>query len=473
MTKTENPEISQILLDLQIEYDSSLLLTQNPFGLITTKLILPGQVLAKIPQDSILSIKNTAISEILFSENITGLLGLALVILYERSLKTSPWYEYLSLINKSEYLPILWSPSHQSLLTNTDVGNALKEDLESLQDDYENIIVPLLLKYPILPKIDLQDYMNASSLVTSRGFYVDEERGECLIPFGDLLNHSLSEDVHFTTESDDEDDWESEDEDIPQAEVIDKEAVVIDTPVMEMIAIKEVKPNQEVFNTYGKHSNTDLLRLYGFCLKDNCFDYVEVTRDVILAKVEGDFEERIEFWEQVGGAVVEQLTELQQDAEDEDGSAIEEDEVDDEDEGDDDEEMEGEGHCKDENCHDEDCQACDDEDPVLDDFAFESTSKPSFALSAFLHLLLIPDEEFVEMAMELEKTIDYLVKIKNLMGDSSLYPRINEIYVAIAQDRLAGYPEWKGGKEKVFEYVKILRDGEIKILKGVVEKYQK
>jgi N-lysine methyltransferase SETD6 len=50
---------------------------------------------------------------------------------------------------------------------------------------------------------------------------------------------------------------------------------------------KAIKHGEEVFNTYGEHSNTDLLHMYGFVEEypQNVFDNVEILSDYLLRTI--------------------------------------------------------------------------------------------------------------------------------------------------------------------------------------------
>ncbi len=51
-----------------------------------------------------------------------------------------------------------------------------------------------------------------------------------------------------------------------------------------IISSKPIKCGEEVYNTYGEHSNTDLIHMYGFIEKpgENTFDSVEVNTDCFI-----------------------------------------------------------------------------------------------------------------------------------------------------------------------------------------------
>ncbi len=45
---------------------------------------------------------------------------------------------------------------------------------------------------------------------------------------------------------------------------------------LEIVAASDVAAGAEIHNTYGEHGNADLVRLYGFALRNNPFDEVRL-----------------------------------------------------------------------------------------------------------------------------------------------------------------------------------------------------
>jgi hypothetical protein len=109
---------------------------------------------------------------------------------------------------------------------------------------------------------------------------------------------------------------------------------------LEMIVVREIKAGQEVFNTYGQHSNSSLLRLYGFVEEGNPYSYVNMNTEEIIQVLDGggcgDVAERVAFWDQVERDVVEELEEISKGYEEvegmKQGHEYEEEEEDDEEE---------------------------------------------------------------------------------------------------------------------------------------------
>lgn len=82
-----------------------------------------GDLVATIPKESCLTVKTSGARQMIEESELEGILALAVVIMYERSLgPLSPWFGYLQLIPYSEPIPLLWSLSQiDSLLAGTEL----------------------------------------------------------------------------------------------------------------------------------------------------------------------------------------------------------------------------------------------------------------------------------------------------------------------------------------------------------------
>lgn len=69
-----------------------------------------GDVVAKMPKETCLTIKTSGARDIIEEAGFEGHLGLAVAIMYERSLGgDSPWAGYLQLLPHQECLPLVWT----------------------------------------------------------------------------------------------------------------------------------------------------------------------------------------------------------------------------------------------------------------------------------------------------------------------------------------------------------------------------
>ncbi|PIN03948.1 N-methyltransferase [Handroanthus impetiginosus] len=271
-----------------------------------------GDVVARIPKQSCLTVKTSAASHLIEEAELGGNLGLAFALMYERSLGTeSKWFQYLELLPSFEPIPLLWSlPEIDSFLSGTELHKTVKEDKALVYQDWKECIKPLLDSdsFELNPKFfTVDEYFAAKSLVASRAFEVDEYHGFGMVPLADLFNHkTAAEDVHFTSvssSSESDSDSENGKRDANDEKDGDDEAFASDShsktgafdgsdlelatsgddmTSMEMIIVKDVKAGDEVFNTYGSLGNAALLHRYGFTEPDNPFDILNIDLDIVV-----------------------------------------------------------------------------------------------------------------------------------------------------------------------------------------------
>ncbi|KAJ3320412.1 hypothetical protein HDV06_005335 [Boothiomyces sp. JEL0866] len=484
------------------------------FSVRATEDLEEGIKVCSIPKESVLSIRNTACADILEENELGGVLGLAIAIMFEASLgEKSPWYNYLQSIPAFENVPCFWSDKDKSFLASTDVGKSLAQDIQYLHEDYKEHVLPLIEKYAEFDGkfMTLERWMNATSLVTSRAFQVDEFHGESLVPLADLFNHKTgAEHVHFEGVGDvcptcgasdgcdcEGEEWEDEASELDAIEEMDEdgdeapelaeaedipeldEETPMDNDILEMVTVRPAKKGDELFNTYGDHSNSSLLRLYGFVDQENEFSCVRIDRKDVLEQFKEIDSERLEdrlgFWDQVGKDIVDQLGSL-----DESGEPEEDFEEEHEHSGDccgDDHEHDAEHEDGDMCCDDENCEGCDQEDPLLDDFYIEQDGKPSFALAAFVNLLAMSQQAFETIAVDLNLAIEALVKIRNNLQEApkpkkkgkakidKLQSAVDSSIKAVVQARLSEYGALDAEPTNQNQrYALMLRTEEISIL---------
>ncbi|KAI9263876.1 hypothetical protein EDC94DRAFT_606415 [Helicostylum pulchrum] len=199
----------------KIEWDKEALEVKEvngSFGVYAKKNMKKDKAVVKIPKNCILSIKTTGISNILDEANLEGGCPLALAVLYEIAQKEqSPWYGYLqALPDQGEDLPIFWEEDEKDLFNGTEMENAVRNDLNDLEDDYAELIEPLLEDYPYIfdrgtneddDPYSFDKFIKISTLISSRAFEVDAFHENALVPFADIFNHKgEGEQVHFETE---------------------------------------------------------------------------------------------------------------------------------------------------------------------------------------------------------------------------------------------------------------------------------
>lgn len=87
-----------------------------------------GDVVARIPKESCLTTKTSGARRMIEEAGLDGALGLAVAIMFERSLgPDSPWFHYLQLLPSSEPIPLLWSSQEiDTLLMGTELHKVKK-----------------------------------------------------------------------------------------------------------------------------------------------------------------------------------------------------------------------------------------------------------------------------------------------------------------------------------------------------------
>ncbi|KAK4433162.1 Ribosomal lysine N-methyltransferase 3 [Sesamum alatum] len=272
-----------------------------------------GDVVATIPKQSCLTVRTSAASSLIEEAQLGGYLGLAVAIMYEKSLGSqSKWFQYLQILPPFEPIPLLWSLSEiDSLLSGTELHKIVKEDKALVYQDWKDCIKPLLDldSFQLHPEFFTADeYIAAKSLVASRSFQIDEYYGAGMVPLADLFNHkTAAEDVHFTslssssesdadtgsgkTDADDENDgddqhiaphFHSETEFSGGSDLELSSNSENESTYLEMIMVRDVKAGAEVFNTYGSLGNAALLHRYGFTEPDNPFDILNIDLDIVV-----------------------------------------------------------------------------------------------------------------------------------------------------------------------------------------------
>ncbi|TPX46894.1 hypothetical protein SeMB42_g03538 [Synchytrium endobioticum] len=284
-----------------------------------------GDVVCEIPKASVLSCKTTAIADILEEFNLAGVLGLTVSVMFEMSQGSqSPWYEYLQAMPEREDIPLFWCDPDSLLLENTDLIKQLAKDIVLLELDWKDDVLPMFKKYPELfppasPFYSFDEFLRATSLVTSRAFQVDAYHLDAMVPLADIFNHkTASENVHIETDGDvclicganyecehvtSEFDTEAS-SDTNSIHHDDDNGATPDNDLLQMVIVKPDTKGSEVFNTYGNHSNSVLLSRYGFCELGNPFDTVSIEWDDVLTVLSDILPcetvlERVEWWKVV------------------------------------------------------------------------------------------------------------------------------------------------------------------------------
>ncbi|DBA97673.1 TPA: hypothetical protein ACH3X3_012565 [Trebouxia sp. C0006] len=197
------------------------------FAVIAARDVAEHDTLCEIPKEAVLSVRNSAIADLIEEEQLGGGLGLILCIMYEVKIGArSKWHAYLQSLPLREYLPLFWQEGELALLQGTELAGKADADRTLTQEDWETNILPLIhdARCPMLNQagMNLDLFRVAASWVASRAFGVDNYHGMAMVPFADLFNHKAAvvqlgggyfvEDVCFEDQDSSSQEEEEEDE---------------------------------------------------------------------------------------------------------------------------------------------------------------------------------------------------------------------------------------------------------------------
>jgi SET domain-containing protein 6 len=223
-----------------------------------------GEILFEIPKTTVVCASNAgAIGAAVRAGGLGG--GLALNVTIAMALLGGPsstagsfWDGYAEILPRrgERSLPMYWDEDERRSLTGTELEECLEEDDEAFEEDYATAVEALGKEMCDAHGFTLETYKAAASIAASRAFCVGGRYGECLVPCADLFNHRTGTNSVAVFGIEDSDD------DCDEGHNDDTGALIIKTVV-------DVKAGEELFNTFGSKSNTNLLHRYGFAETHN------------------------------------------------------------------------------------------------------------------------------------------------------------------------------------------------------------
>jgi hypothetical protein len=213
---------------------------------ITATSFSPGEALAVIPKEAVLSVRNTGIAPLLqrlmAEANIPSSTCHIAAVAYEQSMGAkSKWHGYLSSTPPFEPLPFMWSKLELAQLCGTGLDTEALCRRRDLLEEHRRLVEALEclraggkaskgrtssaeMDLPSLHSAEA--FLKAATLTSSRAFYIDDWHGEALVPLADMLNHkaALVPDGAVVEGGDDGSaDEEKEDEEMEEMEEMEEE----------------------------------------------------------------------------------------------------------------------------------------------------------------------------------------------------------------------------------------------------------
>jgi len=239
--------------------------TSHNYGMVAVADIEANERLATIPKSALLYPANCTISELIEQhegelESDSNWSRLIVSLMYESNNPDSKWKTYLDLFpgyNQLD-LPMFWSSfEFENFLNHTCVKDNVLKDFDNMKKEFETIIMPFLKenKEKFSEKcFDFEYYKKLAAFVMAYSFTDPTDdlhvEGPMMVPVGDILNHIAKNNAELRFSENG----------------------------LDIFSNKAIKKGEEVYNTYGEHSNTDLLHMYGFVEKypENTYDNVEI-----------------------------------------------------------------------------------------------------------------------------------------------------------------------------------------------------
>lgn len=179
-----------------------------------------------------------------------------LYLLYQKFVQRdkSYWKPYLDMLPEKFSVPLYWNKDDLEYLRGSTIFEDVQRDLFSLQQEYNGIKHNIFQKFPLsFPpnEIQLEDWKYMSSVYNSRLFFIEGKNPrEHLVPLAEMVN--CEENMHG-----------------PSARK-NHEFVEMDETQQYAIlkADRDFKHMEQIFESYGKKSNNELLRYEGFIVED-------------------------------------------------------------------------------------------------------------------------------------------------------------------------------------------------------------
>lgn len=154
----------------------------------------------------------------------------------------SPYFPFIDILPKSfENFPIFFTPEEKEWLKGSPFLDQVEEKIEDIKSDYDLICS----KVPEYEQFTITEFSEIRMMVSSRifGMNIDKKKTDGFVPMADMLNHKRPKQTSWTYSD-------------------EKHGFVIE-------ALKEIKRNEQVYDSYGKKCNSRFFLNYGFIVENN------------------------------------------------------------------------------------------------------------------------------------------------------------------------------------------------------------
>ena len=230
--------------------------TDDYRGVVAKNKILKNEIIMAIPKECLITLEvalNTSygkkISGFMYHElNSPKHCLLSSFLLFEQN---NPLYKYYFDLLPNDYsnFPIFYTEKELDYLKGSPFLNLITNKKMDMRMDYNK----LCEKIENFKNFTFEKFCQARVIVSSRvfGISINKVKTDALVPFADLLNHRRPRQTQ----------WFYDD---------NKNAFIVQ-------AIEEINPGQEIFDSYGKKTNSRFLLNYGFALENNDMGEYQLT----------------------------------------------------------------------------------------------------------------------------------------------------------------------------------------------------
>ncbi|KAK7304864.1 hypothetical protein VNO77_42756 [Canavalia gladiata] len=253
-------------------------------GLVALKNIRKGEKLLFVPPSLVITSDSEWSSpeagEVLKRNSVPDWPLLATYLISEASLmESSRWNNYISALPRQPYSLLYWSQAElDRYLEASQIRERAIERINNVIGTYDDLRLRIFSKYPdLFPEevFNIESFKWSFGILFSRLVRLPSMDGKvALVPWADMLNHSCDVETFLDYDK-------------------TSKGIVFMTD-------RSYQPGEQVFISYGKKSNGELLLSYGFVPKEgnNPSDSVELS--LSLKKSDGSYKEKLELLKKYG-----------------------------------------------------------------------------------------------------------------------------------------------------------------------------
>ncbi|WJX33209.1 [histone H3]-lysine(4) N-trimethyltransferase [Trifolium repens] len=253
-------------------------------GLVALNNIRKGEKLLFVPPSLVITPDSEwtcpEAGEVLKKNSVPDWPLLATYLISEASLmKSSRWFSYISALPRQPYSLLYWSQAElDRYLEASQIRERAIERTDNVIGTYNDMRTRIFSKYPdFFPEevFNIESFKWSFGILFSRMVRLPSMDGKvALVPWADMLNHSCEVETFLDYEK-------------------STKGIVFTTD-------RPYQPGEQVFISYGKKSNGELLLSYGFVPKEGTNPSDSVELSLSLEKSDESYKEKLELLKKYG-----------------------------------------------------------------------------------------------------------------------------------------------------------------------------